>query len=914
MAPAFNKMEEEVLKFWDDNHIFEQSVENRKDCSPFVLYEGPPTANGQPGIHHVLTRTFKDMIARFHTMRGRLVERKAGWDEHGLPVEIEVQKELKLHTKKQVEELGVKDFNEKCAASTQRYIGDWEALTRRMGYWLDFKNAYRTSDPKYIHKVWEVLEKLWNDNLIYQSYKVVPWACDSGTVVSNAEVAQGYKEVTHTSAYVFFRLCDGNYLMAWTTTPWTLPGNMALAVNPKLTYNVYQCEKKKVFSLEPCGEKVGEIKGGKLVGREYFQPFTHKRCVVYGADFVKAEKTGVVHIAPAFGEDDYNLWLKEMKDQPIIFHINPDGRFNEHAPQWLQGNVLTGNFATANEMVLFELDKEGLVYRTEPYSHEYPHNWRTGKPLIYYLRNSWYIKVNEFRGALLKANENVHWHPSHIQQGRFGEWLKGDVDWSISRERFWGTPLPFYSAENGKRIIFPDFPHKPEADADFGLWKRTPEVLDCWFDSGAMPFAAFEEYQQADCICEAIDQVRGWFYSLLVIGVAMKGEAPYKNVVCLGHILDKDGQKMAKSKGNAIDPWKMFEKYGADAIRWYMVRNPVGNSLIFDEVELRSVSHSFINRFWNCFAFYEMYRDIEKPTLLNLEGEGVWNYRAAFAELHIMDRWILTQLAMLVNVTSVDYECYDFSLVVEEIDKFVDSLSNVWIRANRSRFWNAENVNTDRAAFSTLHKCLTTLCRIVAPIMPFISEYMWSKLEKGSVHLQDYPPTCNVHPDDEEYTKEMERALAIVKAGNNCRNEAGIKVRQILQSVYVPEDYKLNMFGMFVLEELNVREIIYRKQAEVSLNLTMNEGLIAEGLARDFVRAIQVLRKEKGLQVTNRITLSLNVCGDTQIRDAIEAHKTDCVKKLLVSRWNDVEEPNKFPLLKVGVHLVGVEINKCNSK
>lgn len=926
MALVLDKMEHEVLKYWDDNHTFEQSLSNRQGCDPFVLYEGPPTANGKPGIHHVLTRTFKDMIARFQTMSGRLVERKAGWDEHGLPVEIEVQKELKFHNKKQIEAFGVGEFNAKCAASTQKYIGDWEKLTHRMGYWLDFKNAYRTSDSKYIQRVWEVLEKMWNAGLIYQSYKVVPWACDSGTVVSNAEVAQGYKEVTHISAYVLFKLCDDmNWVLAWTTTPWTLPGNMALAVNPNLIYNVYQCKNKRIFSLEPCGDKVGEVSGKDLVEQEYYHPFTHEHCVIYGTDFVKAEKTGIVHIAPAFGEDDYALWQKQMKDFPssasIVCHVDPDGHFNNQSPEWLQGNVLADNFNAANSKVLDFLDSDETLFRAEQYTHQYPHNWRTGKPLIYYLRTSWYVNVNKLREAIVEANEKVNWHPSHIKHGRFGDWLKGDVDWSISRERFWGTPLPFYKHDQDPflsegwrsdalnyRVISPDFPHKPEADADFASWKRTPEVLDCWFDSGAMPFAAFDEYQQADCICEAIDQVRGWFYSLLVIGVAMKNEAPYKNVLCLGHILDKDSQKMAKSKSNVVDPWKMFEKYGADSVRWYMVRNPLGNSLVFDENDLKFISHTFLNRIWNCFAFFELYKNIEKPDIWQIsEGNHAHSYRNTWDKLQPIDRWVLTQLAILTNITHVCYEGYRFAEATVEIEKFVDLLSNVWIRANRSRFWNTDGNGIDEAAFYVLHRCLTTLCKIVAPIMPFISEYMWGKLEEGSVHLQNYPRGSNIHPDDELLVQEMSKALKVVSDGNNCRNEAGIKVRQILQAVYVPTQYKLHNFERFVKDELNVREIIYSSQNEVSLNVTLSDDLLSEGLARDFVRAIQVLRKEMGLQVTDKIELVLDYRGNDEFKRFIEGRQEDCAKKLLVSNWVEKEAQK---ILKVREYIIGVEINK----
>lgn len=531
-----NEMDQQVIKFWEDENVFHKSIENRRNNLPFVIYEGPPTANGEPGIHHVLTRTFKDVIARYQTMKGRLVERKAGWDEHGLPVEIEVQKELKIHTKKQIFDYGIKEFNEKCAISTQKYIKDWELITKRMGYWLDFENAYRTSSNEYVSRVWEVLKEFSEKGLIYKSFKVVPWACDSGTVVSNAEVAQGYKTVKHLSAYVLFETCDGYNLLAWTTTPWTLPGNMALAVNPNLTYKICIVNDKKVISLEKFGDVEREISGKELLKKNYRHPFSGEILSVFAADFVKEERTGIVHIAPAFGQDDYLLWQSKFSEKKIVCHVDEDGKLN-YPDDLKSQNVLSDNFSVVNNKIIDHL-KNNLL-KVEEYEHEYPHNWRTGKPLIYYLRPSWYVNVNKIREEMIRANEEVTWFPGHVKHGRFGSWIKGDVDWSISRERFWGTPLPF---NEGGKFIFPDHFHKPEADGN----GRTSEVLDCWFDSGAMPFAAFEEYKRADVICEAIDQTRGWFYSLLFIGTALKNESPYKNVICLGHVLDSSGNKMSK--------------------------------------------------------------------------------------------------------------------------------------------------------------------------------------------------------------------------------------------------------------------------------------------------------------------------------------------------------------------------------
>lgn len=860
-----NAVELEILKFWEEDNTFQKSIRHGK--KPFVIYEGPPTANGKPGIHHVLTRTFKDLIARFQTMNGRFVERKAGWDEHGLPVEIEVQKELKLHTKKHIEDYGVKEFNEACAKSTQKYINDWEHLTKRMGYWLDFKNAYRTSSDPYIKKVWNILHQMMEKDLIYKSAKIVPWACDSGCVVSNAEVSQGYKKVKHTSAYVLFSLCDDmNDMLAWTTTPWTLPSNMALAVNPNLNYKVCLKDGRKIFSLKEVGEVVGEISGKKLVGQEYYHPFTHEHCTVLAADFVKAEGTGIVHIAPAFGQDDYELW--DNRSEPVC-HVNPDGKFNS----FLEGNVLADNFNKANKQVL-EILKEDIL-STEEYEHEYPHNWRTGKPLIYLLRPSWYVNVNKFRPDMIKANEGVEWFPEHIKEGRFGAWLKGDVDWSISRERFWGTPLPFPNA--------PKHCHKPEADEE----GRTPEVLDCWFDSGAMPFAAFDEYQQADVICEAIDQTRGWFYSLLAIGVAIKGESPYKRVLCLGHILDKDSNKMSKSKGNVVDPLEMFKKYGADAVRWYMASNPVGNSIVFKEEALRN---QFFNRFWNCYTFYEMYERIEKPYL---SSKGL--------VFTVLDKWILAKLQVLVNGTGIGYKEYKFDEVVEQTEKFVDDLSNVWIRACRNRFWNTEGKGTDKAAFYVLHEALVTLCKVIAPIVPFFSEHVWKRLENGSVHLQDYPLLRTIKYPEIDLMGKMITTQEVVSALHYQREQAGIKLRQVLKTAYVPK--RCEPFLEYIKEEVNVREVLF---GEVAIDTELTEDLLAEGLARDFVRTVQILRKEKKMDVTDRIILRVDYRSD-KVAERLKTHKNDMMKKLLVVEWQEAAVNNT---LKVGADRVGIDVEK----
>jgi isoleucyl-tRNA synthetase len=865
MKPLYPGLEKEVLSYWESDNTFQRSVENRRGRQPFVIYEGPPTANGVPGIHHVLTRTFKDAIARFRTMQGYYVERKAGWDEHGLPVEIEVQKQLEVHTKDKIEKLGVSVFNKKCAASTGQYVKDWETLTHRMGYWLDFKNAYHTSDPKYIKRVWNILGELHKRGLIYQSKKIVHWACDSGTVVSNAEAAQGYRKVNHLALSVLFPLKDSKAsMLAWTTTPWTLPANMALAVNPELVYYRCQMSGKEFYTANSNGAFViDSVKGSDLIGKEYTHPFTGETCKVLGAHFVGEKGTGIVHIAPAFGADDYALWQEQMSGVPIKCHVSPDGRLT--TPNWLKGvNLLANNFEEVNAKITEYLLKKDILWNPSYLEHEYPHNWRTGKPLIFYLRPSWYVDVSKLK--LLEVNDKVNWYPENVKEGRFGDWLRGGVDWAISRERYWGTPLPFY----GNEVKVPPDVHKPEADEPVDGVKRTPEVLDCWFDSGAMPFAAFDEYKQADVVCEAVDQTRGWFYSLLVIGAALKGEAPYKNVVCLGHILDKNGHKMAKSKGNSVDPWTMFDRYGADAVRWWMASNTVGHSLTFTEDVLKKVIQTFTNRLWNCYSFYQTYAKIENPTL-------------RCGNLKPIDKWLEVRLQDTINLCVAAYEKYALSDVVATINKFIDDLSNVWIRSNRNRFWNTDDDQTDQEAFYLLYTCLTDVCKLIAPIAPFMSEYIWGKINDGSVHLQDFPKPQRISDDDLWLMAEMGSALEVLAVGHAKRDEAGIKVRQPLRVLYVPKMYNFPHFENLVKEELNVKEIVKCDQ-DIHLNVYLDEELILEGIARDFVRAVQVARKKAGYEVTDRIALRY-WSENTPVLHSLDRHAGDIKKKVLAAEF-----------------------------
>lgn len=872
-----NKLELDVLAYWNADDIFRRSMSNRRGCRPFVIYEGPPTANGRPGLHHVLTRTFKDIIARYWTMRGFYVERKAGWDEHGLPVEIEVQKSLGLQTKPEIESYGIDKFNKACAESTKKYISDWEKLTERMGYWVDMANAYRTSDPKYIRKVWDLLHDLNEKGLIEQSNKVVPWACDSMTALSNAEVALGYKEVTDISAYVKFQLeCENTCMLAWTTTPWTLPGNMALAVNPDLVYKRYYVNGEHLISLlDFDAELTGTFTGKELAEMRYHPLFDddQETYPILTADFVKNEKTGIVHIAPAFGADDYALYQKKMTSD-LKIHVNHDGTFNDSAPEFLRGRkVFSQTFEGSNTLVLKHLGDQ--VFKTEPYIHSYPHNWRTGKPLIYILRPCWTFTTTKIKDQLVSANEQVEWFPDHLKDGRFGDWLRNNVDWCISRERFWGTPLPF--STKGQNIT-PNSEHRPTADSE----DRTREVLDCWFDSGAMPFAAFDEYQQADVICEAIDQTRGWFYSLLAIGVAIRGESPYKRVLCLGHLLDKDGQKMAKSKGNTVDPWMLFEKYGADAIRWYMAKTTIGSSLSFTEAHVRN---NVINRLLNCLSFYKTYSEIDK-----VHPNEVF-------ELNVFDRWIKSAWSLMLQDTRTAYEEYNFSRVCELVDTFVDKLSNVWLRANRHRFWNTGGQGVDEAAYFILSQAICVTCKVLAPIMPFVSDYIFRQFNDSSVHLEDFPLSEVVEHD---LLTKMETAQQIIVEGRRQRDENKIKVRQPLRKIVVP-DVDMGGFEEYVKTELNVK--ILEKGTEITLDCSLDENLISEGVIRDFIRMVQVLRKESGFNVTDRIVITLDCANDLEMK--LAAGLKEMTEKLLVVEWRKASISNKtrFGDWEIGITL-----------
>lgn len=958
----FNQIEQDVIKYWKENNIFQKSID--KGQEEFIFFEGPPTANGKPGVHHVLARTYKDLVCRFKTMQGYRVERNAGWDEHGLPVEIEVQKQKDLKSKDDIEALGITEFNKLCAESTQKYINDWQKLTERMGYWVNFDKAYRTSDNNYISSVWSIVKHLHEQGLLYLGNKIVPWACDSGTTVSQAEVALGYKDVIDDSAYVKF-LLENNlglnhqvYLVAWTTTPWTLPSNMMLALGANIQYSLVQntesqeylilsTKRAKKLCLEIEDSKyilIQEFTGQELLNKldnnKYKNLFTSELSSmgIQLAEFVEDGEdigTGIVHIAPAFGQDDYNLYLslknKNTENTPeILNYVTPQGFFTEDAPEFIKGNSIFNNikkteekeFKRINNIILKHLEEQGLLFMREKYEHSYPHNWRTGNPLIYSLRPSWYVATQSLRDKLMQANENINWYPGHIKEGRFGKWLENNVDWSISRERYWGTPLPVWQGSQGNTIVIGSIqelekisgqpvldPHKHIVDkiswtneSTGETFTRVKEVLDCWFDSGSMPIASTNSPAgkpvQADYICEAIDQTRGWFYSMLALGVAttQQSVSPYKHVLCLGHILDKDGQKMSKSKGNIVDPWELFEKFGADAVRWYFVSNySAGNPTRFDIEGVNEVIKRFFLQLWNTYAFYIMYANLDEINPVAIQAKRDIN------SLPAIDQWILTRLDETISQVTREYNNFEFSKMANILEIFMDNLSNIWVRANRHRFWTQDN-NIDSNAYYVLNKCLMAVVQLAAPCIPSISDSIYLNLRAGnselaeSVHLTEWLTAIEITPVQQELLTEMNTVQEIINQGRNLRQEAKVKIRQPLQSIIVPDEYqgKLDNLQDLILKELNLKTVEYKDIQEPELNLELNDTLKSEGYARELIHGIQGFRKKQGLKVEDRIKLyihkpkSLNkyldsqkehIMNETLALEYIELNNTDLDQK-----------------------------------
>ena len=848
----FVEREKEVLEYWKENKIFEKSIEKNEGNPEFTFYDGPPTANGKPHIGHILTRVMKDIIPRYKTMKGYHVLRKAGWDTHGLPVEIEVEKVLGIDGKPQIEKYGIEPFIKKCKESVWKYKGEWEKMSERIGYWADMENPYITYDDKYIESVWWALKTIADKGLIYKGHKIVPYCPRCGTALSSHEVAQGYKDVEEVSVYVNLKLKDeeNTYFIVWTTTPWTLPSNIALCVNPTAEYTKIKAEDGKFYILadalisslfeEGTYEKVATCKGTDLERTKYEPLFDFvdkatkdKGYYVTCDNYVTlTDGSGIVHIAPAFGEDDYNVGKKY--DLPVVQLIDETGHFVENCGRY------TGLFAKdADKLIIEDLKAEGKLFKAMPFMHSYPFCWRCDTPLLYYARSSWFIKVTALKEELQKSNLSVNWMPNTIGTGRMGNFLENVIDWGISRNRYWGTPLPFWVCKKCGKVhvigskeelkerggLKEDIElHRPYIDnvklvcEDCGgEMERTPEVLDCWFDSGSMPFAQwhypfenkdiFEKQFPADFISEAIDQTRGWFYTLLAVSTLLFGKSPFKNCIVLGHVNDKNGKKMSKHLGNVVDPWTVLDKQGADATRWYFYTSsaPWLPSRFYAEA-VSEAQRKFMGTLCNTYAFFVLYAEIDKfnPTEHKLEDQ----------KLNVMDKWILSELNSLIKFVDEGLNEYKITETSRKIEEFTDMLSNWYVRRSRERFWGSTMTPSKEAAYTTLYTVLVTLAKISAPYVPFMAEtlyqnlvYNFDKSQPESVHLCSFPEA------DEKYINKileagMEDVLQIVVLGRAARSKMNLKNRQPLPRLLYNGKRELSPeLKELVEDELNVKEV-----------------------------------------------------------------------------------------------------------
>jgi isoleucyl-tRNA synthetase len=873
------KIEQEQLDFWRLNRVFQRTTEGREDAPRYVFFEGPPTANGQPGSHHVLARAFKDMFPRYKVMNGYYVERRGGWDTHGLPVEIAVEKELGFTEKKQIEEYGVAKFNELCRKRVFSNIADWEKLTERIAFWVDLDNAYVTFTNDYIESVWWILKQFWDRGLLYRGYKTVPYSPTSGTPLSSHEVSLGYKEVSDPSIFVRFPMKDapGVYFLAWTTTPWTLPGNAALALKADADYVQLEIQTadgegtEQLILAEALVEKalgkpaegetrnvVKRYKGKDLVGKRYsplytFVPTDKDYAYVLAGDFVSlTDGTGIVHIAPAFGEDDNRMGM--LHDLPFFMTVTDNGRMIDAVDKF-KGLW----FKDADKEIIKDLKQRGLMYKVEQYVHNYPHNWRDDQPLMYVARETWFIRATDYKDKMIENNQKVNWVPNHIKDGRFGNWLEDLKEWALGRERYWGTPLPVWvDDQNGDMVCvgsvkeLEEFTgqnlteldlHRPYVDditfpnpkGTGGTMRRVPEVIDVWFDSGAMQLAQwgyphkniekFEDQFPADYICEAVDQTRGWFYSLHAIATMLFGEVSYKNVICLGHILDENGQKMSKSKGNIVDPWLVLDEHGADAFRWYLyTSNPPGEPRRFSARLVGEVIKKFWLTLWNTYSFFVTYA--------NLDGWTPAKGAPEVKDRPLLDRWVLSELHNLVKLVTEGYETYDVTIATRPIEDFVDGLSNWYVRRSRERFWKNESDNDKLSAYATLYECLTTVATLLAPAMPFLSEKLYRALVAevdnkavDSVHLTTWPQV-DASKIDEQLMRDMALVRQLVSMGLAARNSVELGVRQPLQSIGFSvssseERKSVAKYEEVIKDELNVKNIEFLQETEGVTSYTL---------------------------------------------------------------------------------------------
>jgi len=997
---SYPEIEKRILKFWEENKIFEKSISSRSEDNLFTFYEGPPTANGKPGIHHVISRTLKDLVCRYKTLKGYRVERKAGWDTHGLPVEIEVEKKLGIKHKSEAIDFGIEKYNQACRDSVFTYLDLWEKMTTRMGYWVDLDSAYVTLTNNYIESVWWALKTLFDKGLIYKDYKIVPQDPQSETVLSAHELALGYRETKDPSVYALFKVKNSDeYFLVWTTTPWTLISNVALAVGPEITYvKVLNKEKKIILAEELLSvidgdyEVLEKLEGSKLEGIEYEQLFDYvkvnkKAFYVCAAEFVSTEDgSGIVHIAPAFGADDYDLSKKY--DLPMMQPVTRGGLFTEEVTDF------AGQFVKdADKDIIYKMKQEEKLYKKETITHTYPFSWRNEDvPVIYYARESWFIRTTSIADRMIELNKTINWQPPEVGAGRFGNWLEENKDWALSRDRFWATPLPIWVSddgdlfaigsiaelkegfieENGKRKPVNEIEeidlHKPFVDKilfekDGKIYKRTPELIDVWFDSGSMPFAQYhypfenkEWFEKnafpADFISEGIDQTRGWFYTLHAISSMLFDNIAFKNIIVNELILDKKGLKMSKTKGNTVDPFMLFEKYGADATRWYLVTNsPPWRPTLFDEEGLVEVQRKFFGTLLNTYSFFALYANIDK-----------FKYKEApvpFEKREEIDRWIISRLNSLVDEYEKLMDSYEITKAARAVSGFtVDHLSNWYVRRCRRRFWKSEMNENKLAAYQTLYECLETICKLTSPFTPFLSEEIYQDLNSvtgkegyESIHLSEYP---KVGKTDKELELKMDIAQRVVYLTRAMRAKENLKVRQPLKKIMVAVEANMRealaMMKDVILEEVNIKELVileddseivqkstkanfksigprFGKQVkqvaaaitalgkseiskleageEISLSIDdseltitkediivvsseiegwavesngtvtvaidkeLDEQLIAEGLAREFVNRVQNMRKDAGFEVTDKIKIYYS--GSKLIVGAVES-------------------------------------------
>jgi isoleucyl-tRNA synthetase len=887
------KLEEKILKFWLEFKIFEKTLAKRKGKKRFVFFEGPPFANGLPGIHHLLARAFKDIILRYKTMAGFYVERRAGWDTHGLPTEMAAEKKLGIKTKKEIEEMGVEKFIEVCKNSVFTYKKEWEEFSRRIGYWLDLENAYITCSNEYIESIWWILKQVYDKGLLYKDYKVVPYCPRCGTSLSSHEVAQGYNTVKENSIYVKLKINgeDNTYLLVWTTTPWTLPGNVAVAANPAYIYAKAKINgqnlilaKDRLEALKVDYEIIEEIKGKDLVGVGYeplynFIKPNKKAHYVVGADFVTLKDgSGLVHMAPAFGEDD--MLVAKKSDLPVLLTVDEEGKFKKETEKW------AGMFVKdADPLIVEDLKNRGLLFDEVMYEHEYPFCWRCATPLLYWAKDSWFIKMTGIKKDLIKNSQKINWMPEYIKKGRFGEWLSEVKDWNLSRERYWGTPLPIWKCEKCEKQIFIssikeledksglkfDDLHRPYIDkAVFkcecgGTMKRTPEVIDCWFDSGSMPFSQWhypfenkekidkKEFYPADYISEGIDQTRGWFYTLLAISTLLGKEgASYKNVVCLGLVLDSQGQKMSKSKGNIVIPKEVIDKFGADCARFYFYTlNSAGEEKKFDFNEMQSLYRKFFDTLWQSYNFFSLYKSKD------------FSPNKSFKPKNVLDKWIVSEIENINMQIIKLLDSFDIVSAARLLEDFIDELSNWYIRRARERFQKPKSEQEKEDAENTLYYILIKLCQLCAPFIPFITEEIYRNLggKEESVHLCDYPK-----PDkkliDGKLEEKMKKIREIIVLALAERAEKGIKVRQPLKELKIKSrDLKDERELLeLVKDEVNVKGVVFEKnmEKEVELDTEITEELKEEGDYRDLVRQIKAMRKELRLTPNDSISIKLD--------------------------------------------------------